>query len=293
MKKWTSVLELDSQRNITAGSPEALRAAIRGGADLRIYTGFQHNEHIDTTSDNDDLIQEVSDFPCTYLLDDRWVAAMMTFRQPVQLPDRFGPRASMSFFMYNENGLQSIARPFLDGGHFDPTVKETPCLMEKYHTISSFDADTNAPCSNFVYDFFSFRFMVNDCWQEICSVDENGNVLSGLPRDIEAASLDGCELKVGIDGVCQSLAGGEAIPHTVFVQTGPHYFYHREGVMVAETRPFVRVVPAVPLQYASHNWDFGWNIVRSDGTVAGLYYDPYTLIPFRTHERHAIRWFAR
>ena len=288
LKKWNSVLEYDSQRNITSGSPEALRDAIRRGADLRIYTGFQHNEHIDTRSDNDDLIQEVSDFPCTYLIDDRWVCAMMTFRQPVQLPGSFGRRASMSFFMYNENGYQSIARPYLDGGVFDPTIEDTPVLMSKYHAMSSYDEDTNAPCSNFIYDFFSYRFLVNDCWEEICSVDENGNVLSGSPRDIERASLDGCELKVGISGVC----GGD-LDHTVFVQTGPHYFYHNEGVMVTETRPFVRVEPAIPTQYRSGNWDFGWNIVRSDGQVAGLYYDPKTLVPHRTSERHAVRWFAR
>ena len=287
-RKWNCVLEYDSARKVTSGSPEALREAVRKGADLRIYTGFQHNEHIDVRSKNDDRIQEVSDFPCTYLLDSRWVAAMMTFRQPVQLPGTFGPRASMSFFMYNENGLQSIARPFLDGGECDPSAKETPILMEKYHVLSSFDEGTNAPSANFVYDFFSYRFLVNECWQEICSVDENGHVLSGSPRDLEAASLDGCELKVGIDGVC----GGD-LKHTMFVQTGPHYFYHREGCMVAETRPFVRVKPAIPLQYASHNWDFGWNVVRSDGNVAGLYYDPYTLKPFRTFERHPVRWFVR
>lgn len=298
MKKWESVLEYDSRRNITAGSPEALRDAIRRGADLRIYTGFQHNEHIDVRSANDDLIEEVSDFPCTYLIDDRWVAAMMTFRQPVQLPDSFGRRASMSFFMYNENGFQSIARPYLDGGHFDSAIEDTPIRMDKYHLMSSFDEDTNAPSSNFIYDFFSYRFLVNDCWEEICSTDEDGHVLSGSVRDIEAASLDGCELKVGIADVCGSLScteseEGVSLPHTVFVQTGPHYFYHREGCMVTETRPFVRVTPQIPMQYASHNWDFGWNIVRTDGNVAGLYYDPYKLIPFRTREKHAIRWFAR
>lgn len=291
MKKWESVLELDPGRKVTAGSFEALREKIGRGADLRIFTAFQHNEHIDVRSANDDLIEEVSDFPCSYLLDGRWVAAMMTFRQPVQLPGSFGRRASLSFFMYNENGFQSIARPYLDGGVFDESLEDTPILMEKYHTMSSFDEESNAPSSNFIYDFFSYRFMVNDKWEEICSVDADGNVLSGSPRDIEAASLDGCELKVGIDGVCDSLAG-PCIPHTVFVQTGPHYFYHREGVMVTETRPFVRVKPAIPLQYGSGNWDFGWNIVRSDGQIAGLYYDPYTLKPFRTRERHAVRWFA-
>lgn len=285
---WKSVLELDSQRNVTAGDAQALRKAIRNGADLRIYTSFRHNEHIDARSQNDDLIHEVSDFPCTYLIDERWVAAMMTFRQPVQLPDGFGRRASMSFFLYNENGLQSIARPYLDGGVFDPAEADTPILESKYHPLDSFDEDTNAPSANFIYDFFSYRFLVNDCWEEILAVDAAGNALLGSPRDVEAASLDGCELKVGIDGVC-----GGTLPHTMFVQTGPHYFYHREGCMVAQTRPFVRVKPAIPLQYASHNWDFGWNVVRSDGRIAGLYYDPYTLTPFRTQERHAVRWFAR
>ena len=194
----------------------------------------------------------------------------------------------MSFFMYNENGFQSIARPYLDGGVFDPSEEDTPILMEKYHPMGSYDEGTNAPSANFIYDFFSYRFLVNDCWEEICAVDADGSVLSGSPRAIEAASLDGCELKVGIDNVC----GGE-LPHTVFVQTGPHYFYHREGCMVAETRPFGRVKPAIPLLYGSRNWDFGWTIVRSDGQIAGLYYDPFTLRPFRTQERHAVRWFAR
>ena len=285
--KWNSVLELDTNRNITAGSPQALREAINRGADLRIYTGFQHNEHIDVRSSNDDLIQEVSDFPCTYLLDNRWAAGMMTFRQPVQLPGTFGTRASLSLFMYNENGLQSIARPILDKSP-EPVGEDTPILESKYHLLSSFDQDTNGPASNFIYDFFSYRFMVNDCWEEICACDENGNVLSGSVRDIEAASLDGCELKVGISGIA-----GPGLDHTVFVQTGPHYFYHREGCMVAETRPIVRVAPQIPLQYASHNWDYSWCIVRSDGQVATLSYDPYTLENHRSFGRYPIRWFAR
>ena len=55
MTKWVSVLELDSHREVTAGSPNALCAAIRRGADLRIYTEFIHNQHIDPTSASDEL----------------------------------------------------------------------------------------------------------------------------------------------------------------------------------------------------------------------------------------------
>ncbi len=46
MPKWACVLEQDSQRQRVAGSEAALRDAIRAGADLRVGTGFLHNEHI-------------------------------------------------------------------------------------------------------------------------------------------------------------------------------------------------------------------------------------------------------
>ena len=114
--RWRLALTLDKQRQRVGGSEEALADAIRRGADLRIYTEFRHNEHVDRESNNPELVQEVSDFRVTYLLEDRWTAGIMNLRQPVGLvEDGFGPRASMSFFMYNQNGLQAIARPYLDG----------------------------------------------------------------------------------------------------------------------------------------------------------------------------------
>src|SRR4051812_702256 len=107
-------LTLDGDRSIRAGSPAALADAIRRAADLRIATEFRHNEHIDTSSGSRELIREVAEFRVTYLIEDRWSAGIMTLRQPVDLPDGFGPRPSMSFFLYNQDGQQAIARPFLD-----------------------------------------------------------------------------------------------------------------------------------------------------------------------------------
>ena len=295
-------LELDMARNVVAGSPEELRSAIRNGADLRVYTEFRHNEHIDTSSDNNQLIRETSDFPATYLIDNNWVAAMMTLRQPVTLPDRFGDRPSMSFFMCNENGLQSLARPFLDGaGHYD-TVGKPPAEMfngggeEKpmtlMHHIDECGENTNAPAKNFVYDFYSYRYLVQDNWTEVLSHDAGGNVISGSSRILEEASREGLNMKVAISGICEGLFGAENTrPHELFIQTGPHYYYTETGFMVAETRPFVRIVPDVPMTYKEKNWDFGWAIVRSDGHVAGLWYDPYTLKYQKTYTRHAMRWF--
>ena len=109
MVPWNCVLELNTERHKVAGSEAALADAIRRGCDLRIYTEFIHNEHIDVTSDSTERIREVAEFGITYLLEDSWTAGIMSLRQPVSLPDGFGPRPSMSFFLYNQNGQQAIA----------------------------------------------------------------------------------------------------------------------------------------------------------------------------------------
>lgn len=101
MRNWRCVLELNPRREIIGGSSADLVAAIRAGADLRIGTEFLHNQHIDVTSSSAERIREVAEFGVTYLLEDRWAGGIMSLRQPISLPDAFGPRPSMSFFMYN------------------------------------------------------------------------------------------------------------------------------------------------------------------------------------------------
>ena len=71
MTAWTCALTLDSTRQTIAGSETALVDAIRRGADLRVYTEFRHNEHIDVGSTNSELVCEVAEFAVTYLVDDR------------------------------------------------------------------------------------------------------------------------------------------------------------------------------------------------------------------------------
>lgn len=303
MYKNKCALALDMNRNVIGGSREELRSRIRGGADLRIYTEFRHNEHIDTSAVDNQMIREVSDFPCTYLVDDRWVAAIMTLRQPVTLPDRFGARASMSFFMYNEDGRQACARPYLDGHGYDEDIGTPPPEMFggggewkpmiHMHEGESYAEGTNGPSTNFIYDFYSYKFLVSDDWEEVLAHDKDGNVISGSADELDKASSAGCNIKVAIEGICDTLAGEPCIRHEVMIETGPHYYYSETGFMVAETRPFVRVVPEIPMYYRDNNWDFGWAIVRSDGHVAGLFYDPKTLKIKRTYERHAMRWFIK
>lgn len=301
MTRWTPVLELNSRREITGGSPDALCAAIRRGADLRIYTEFIHNQHIDPASDCAELIREVSEFRATYLVADRWCAGIMTLRQPISLPDAFGPRASMSFFLYNQDGQQAIARPYLDGGTPPGAGTVGPAALDdwraypKYHQQDGWDAGTNAPSSNFIYDFEVFRYYVCDDWQEVLAHDADGLVEAGSVDQLAAAFEAGAEVKVAIHNLCADLAAAAAPPveHEVFIQAGPGYYYSGRKLFIVGTHPLVRVRPGIPLRYASRGWDFGWLMPRTDGRAAMLLYDPYSLQVRRRAGQFAMRWFVR
>ena len=296
---WTCVLVLDRAQRPVSGSSEALVGAIRRGADLRIGTEFRHNEHIDPKSTDPELIQEVADFRVTYLLEDRWAAGIMNLRQPISLPDGFGPRPSMSFFMYNQDGWQAIARPHLDGesnsGKIGPAPVDDHRDMPKYHQFDSWDAGTNAPSSNFVYDFETIQYWVCNDWEEVFSHTADGKVVAGSFDSLTTEFALGRDVKVGIDGLCVDLAEdpAHAIRHEMFVQCGPGYCYTGRKLFMAESQPIVRVGPGIPMRYRSKGWDFGWLMPRTDGFVARRLFDPYTLKGQDSHGRHAIRWFVR
>jgi len=297
---WQCVLELDSGRSVVSGSQTALRDAIRRGADLRIYTEFLYNEHIDVDSDNAELLKEVADFRVTYLLENRWAAGIMTLRMPILPPEGFGPRPSMSFFLYNEDGQQAIARPYLDGPPpaGGPSGRSSPGdhhRMPKYHEQERWDAGTNAPSSNFVYDFECYRYLVRDDWREVLSHTSEGEVLSGSLTTLHEAFVQGHEFKVAVRGLCDDVAENTRQPldHEVFVHVGPGYYCTERRLFSAGTHPLVRVQPGVPLRYASRGWDIGWLMVRTDGFVARWLCDPYSLAFAKSERRHAVRWFVR
>jgi hypothetical protein len=304
---WRCVLTLDERRAIVAGHPAELRRAIAAGADLRIYSEFRHNEHIDTASPDDDLVRESMDMRCTYLVDGRWAAGALTLRQPVALPDGFGPRPSLSLFMYNEDGRQAIARPFLDGppapDRPGPSAPADHIGMSRYHETDAWDAATNAPSSNFIYDFDVLRYFVREDWSRVLHHAADGTVLSGSLDDLTEAFAAGAEIKIGLRGLSADLAGdspdlddsgaGGPLPHETFIQCGSCYCYTRRRLFIAATHPVVRVRPAVPMAYRTGGWDYGWLLARTDGHVARLLYDPYTLTPRRSALRCELSWFAR
>jgi hypothetical protein len=289
---------LDSTRTVVAGSEKALVDAIQSGADLRICTEFLHNEHIDVRSESAERVREVAEFGVTYLVEQCWVAGIMSLRQPVELPTGFGERPSMSFFLYNQDGKQAIARPYLDGlrTHGMPGAFPTESLanMPKYHTHDSWDEQTNAPSRNFTYDFDVFRYYVWNCWEEVLCHDADGSVLSGSVDALASSFSDGCAVKVGISGLCSDLADQTSpLGHEVFVEIGSCYYYVDQKLFIAGSHPVVRVKPGIPLRYQNRGWDFGWLVLRSDGLVVYRRCDPYTLAFKDGQKRHAIRWFVR
>jgi len=298
MTGWQTVLTLDTQREIDSGNTAALADAIRAGADMRVGTGFRHNEHIDPTSDCNELIREVMDFRVTYLIEDRWVAGIENLRVPILLPDGFGPRESMSFFLYNQDGNQAIARPFLDDRPATGEPGVSPLTdwsaTPKYHELENFDAETDAPSSNFIYDFEYFRYMVRPIWREMLAHDAEGNVVSGNVDALIEAFLEGAEVKIAVHNLCNDLATDSfsALDHEVFIHLGACYNYIERRTLIGAANPVVRTRTSMPLGYSSQGWDFGWLAPRTDGHVARWLCDPYTLKFRRDAGRYAMRWFV-
>jgi len=296
---WQNVLTLDSQRQMIGGDRQQLREAISRGADLRIYSEFRHNEHIDLASTSNELVEETMDMRATYLVDRRWCAGITTLRQPVELPIGFGPRPSLSLFLYNEDGGQAIARPYLDGppvlGKKGPSPPADHSSMPKYHEMDRWDDGTNAPASNFVFDFETLRYFVRDDWRLVLHHTAAGEVLAGSRERVAQEFARGVEWKVSIRDLCDDLlpAGQSSLPHEVFIQAGSCYFSTEQGLLIAASHPVARVRPAIPMRYESAAWDYSWLVARTDGHVARLTYSPYTLEPSRHFGRHEIKWFCR
>ena len=296
MSSWKTVLQLDSKRQVTGGDETSLANAIRAGADLRIGTAFLHNEHVDLSSDSNEIVEEATDFRITYLLEDRWVAGVENLRVPIEIPNGFGPRESMSFFLYNQDAHQAVARPFLDGHSVSESSveswEEAP-LMPKYHELDNFDAATNAPSINFIYDFEYYNFMVRSNWTEVLAHDAEGKVISGDVSELARAVKAGAEVKIAVRGLCDDLSDNatELIDHEVFIHLGACFYYTQQQLLIGSANPVVRASPSLPLVYATQAWDVGWLMPRTDGHVARWLVDPYTLKFRRDFACYAMRWF--
>jgi hypothetical protein len=167
--------------------------------------------------------------------------------------------------------------------------------MPKYHQFDNFDFKSFAPSHNFTYDFDVFRFWVWDGWEEVLAHDKDGIVTSGSIESLEKAFVDGSEIKVGIENLCTDLSkdASSAPKHEVFIQLNSSYFYNASKLLIGATQPLVRVSPSIPMSYKHGNWDFGWVIVRTDGSSNLRLTNPYNLDSADTTSTFGVRWFVR
>ena len=302
---WSTVLELAPDRSVVGGSKAALVDAIRRGADLRIYTEFLYEEHILPGGGLpiwNGPIREVIDFRETILVEDSYVAAITTLRQPLEPPHGFnGTEPKMSFFMYTMDGEQALANlvlgdapaPVVSPGQ--RTVEPPPSDMPKMGDQEFFDVGTTGPSRNFVYDMETYRVIVRDEWQEVLAHDAEGRVTAGSFEALEAAQMTGREVKVGITDLGAELAsaGTDATPHEVFTLVGSGFLHVQAGLYVTLTHPLVRIAPTVPIRYRTGTWDVAWVFLRTDGEARVRRIDPYTRQWQDQPARFGCRWFVR
>jgi len=295
MDRWNCVHELNAAREPVAGSAAELAAAVSRGADLRLYTTFGWVDHMGTEHPDQGEVEESIDLRVTYLLRGDWVAALTPLRYPADAGMGFGKQPSFSFYMYNQDGQFGIARPSLDPLQQLPDSPRPPDFGPHYHLLDWHAGSTRSPSHNAVYDFNCYRWIVRDDWREVLSHDDRGEAVSGSLEALIDAFRAGCSVKVGVRDLCRELAdpGQPAIEHETFVELGSMYYHREGGFHSGESLPLVRIGPAVPLHYTASNWNFGWILPRTDGTVFHLAVDPYTREFVRTSGRYAARWFVR
>lgn len=302
---WTCALELASDRSITAGSEAALCDAIRRGADLRVYTEWRYEEHIapdlpaPADPANAGLLEEIIDFRQTMLIDDRYAAGVTTLRQPIQPAAQgfnvnAGPRTS--FFLYDMHANQGCANILLDdtapSAQPGANTRVPPRAdMPKMSAEDQHDIGTLGPSRNFVYDMEVYHFFVRDDWQPVLAHDEHGHITAGSWDAFHAAHRAGREFKAAICNPCMDLGSGPG--HEVFTMLGSGWVHTQRRFYEVLSHPLVRIAPAVPLRYASFNWDLAWVFLRTDGFTSLRTLNPYTR-QFTDHStRLACRWFVR
>lgn len=294
MPKPEVVLKLDSKRRIVNGGTELLNKKIDSGGDLRISTGFLHNEHIDKSSNDNQLIIETSTFAETVMIDTKWSAFFMTLRQPVALRDGFGYPNSLSLFLYNQNGQQALARMVLNE-IVNPAIEKSisECDPKKNHTINVLDNDTLGASKNFIYDFEFYNFIITDCYVEVYANTQDGTCVFGDIELLKEAYNEGRGIKIAMKGLSNIMWEDTRHEDEIFIHCGSSYYYTKDKLMISNTLPFVSVPADIPLEYKSRGFRYCWVVARTDGRVEIRTYNPFDDI-WETRSAHlSLRWFAQ
>ena len=294
MSKPELVLSLDRQQKVVGGSARLLNRKLAAGADLRISTGFLHNEHIDPKSADNQLIEETSTFAETVLIDGKWSAYFMTARQPVGLPVGFGLPNGLSLFLYNQDGRQAVARLVMDGS-VDRGLKRDSeeSGIPKVRTFGINDEGTAGVSKNFIYDFENIDFMVTNCYREVYAHDRRGRRTSGSKDAMARAYGAGRGIKLAVRGLSSVLWGDTGHEDEIYIHCGSSYYYTGDRLMITNTLPFVSVPANIPLTYKPKSFRYCWIIARSDGRIEVRAYSPFKNT-WETRVAHLpLRWFAQ
>jgi len=300
---WTSLLELDSSRTVTAGSATDLCAALGRGADLRVYTEWIYEEHVAPDPDDGDhrcdgTFQEVIDFRETYLVEGDYAAGITTLRQSMLPVVGFNPDAGprMFFFLYDMDGRQGCSHVMLDEQPYGPPDAhrevEAPAKFPKLSPTQLNDEGSSGPSMQFVYEFERYRYWIRDDWELMFAHEADGTVTDGSWRELHDAHQAGKDIKVGLVNLCADLAG-ESREHVVFSPAGSSWTHTPTELIETQSHPLVRVAPGKPLGYAGGNWDVAWVFIRSTGEATIRRLDPYTRRFEDRKTRLGCRWYVR
>ena len=288
------VLSLNSRRQVVKGSAKLLNKKLGGGADLRICTGFLHNEHIDIASSDDQLIAETSSFAETVIIDGKWSAYFITTRQPVALRKGFGYPNSLSLFLYNQDGLQCVAKLVMDGT-LDKSVRgdSEHGGVPKVRTFNILDERTPGISKTFVYDFEFYDFIITDCYREIYANAQDGRRTLGSIGAVAKAYCSGRGIKLAVQGLSRVLWGDTGHEDEIFIHCGSTYYYTSDKLMITNTLPFVSVPADIPLTYKSKSYRYCWLVARSDGRVEVRSYNVFANTWETREAQLKLRWFAQ
>ena len=286
---WSMVLELAPDRSVTAGSKEALAAAIGRGADLRIYTEFLYEEHILPGGGDDrsldGLIREVIDFRETILVDGRYVAAHHDPAPAARAAARLQrPRSEDVVLPVHDGRRPGPGQPRArraDAVGRRPASGRSSRRRPTCRRWASRSSSTSGPPDRRGTSSTTWRSTATSSatsgrrsWPTtpMAASRPARSPRSRRPRSPAARSRSGSATSAA------DLAsdGAPSVAHEVFTLVGSGFVHVRAGLYVTLTHPLVRVAGAIPLRYGSGNWDVAWVFLRTDGEAQVRRLDPYT-----------------
>ena len=156
--EWVLTLEQGPDLDVVQGSLDAVAAAMRRGADLRLFLEAEGYD-------------ETLYFQQTYAGEDAAFAGLMTHHHSYAHRGELAEQPYFSFFRYDALGPFSQVKWMLDGSVFDEPQP---------------------------YAYGVYRWYVCDRWRVVYEHDEQGNAVAGDLDELQASIRAGRSIKIGV-----------------------------------------------------------------------------------------------